>query len=94
MSSLKVRGDFNGLFGDLLCLSHTDSCLDEHGATVQLQAGMRLTAIEEDYDATGARDDLIATGVVEPSPPELSCLGSRWALRIEPPGVHHQSDLT
>jgi hypothetical protein len=28
---LRVRGDFNGLFGEMLCLSHSDTCVDEQG---------------------------------------------------------------
>jgi hypothetical protein len=92
MSPARLLGDFNGLFGDLLCLSHTDACKAEDGTTVALRPGMRVTVVEEDYE-DGERDDLIATGTVEPSPDWLQCNGSRWVLRIDPPGVRHESDL-
>ena len=89
----KVRADFNGLFGELLCLSHSDTCADESGAEIQLRSGMIVTAFDEDADEHGARDDLIATGTVEPSPDWLRCNGSKWALRIDKDGVRHESDL-
>ena len=54
---------------------------------------MLLTAFDEDADENGVRDDLVASGVVEPSPDWLSCKGSRWVLRIDANGVRHQSDL-
>ena len=89
----KLRADFNGLFGELLCLSHGETCVDETGATIQLQTGMVVTAFDEDADEGGAHDDLIATGTVEPSPDWLRCNGSKWALRIDKDGVRHESDL-
>jgi hypothetical protein len=66
--TMRVRADFNGLFGELLCLSHKDTCEDTDGNLVTLQTGMVLTAFDEDADEHGNRDDLIASGVVEPSP--------------------------
>jgi hypothetical protein len=92
MSAPKLRADFNGVFGDLLCLSHGDTCQDEAGNTVPLRAGMIVTAFDEDYDDEGNRDDLLARGVVEPSPDWLTCNGSRWALRIDADGIRHASD--
>ena len=91
--ALRVYADFNGLFGEVLCLSHKDTCLDADGNVVTLCEGMTLTAFDEDADEHGNRDDLIASGVVEPSPESLRCLGSRWVLRIDRNGVKHQSDL-
>ena len=94
MSGPKVYADFNGLFGDILCLSHSDMCRDASGNDVVLSAGMVLTAFDEDLDEVGNHDDLIATGVVEPSPPWLACRGSRWVLRINQDGVRHESDIS
>jgi hypothetical protein len=54
---------------------------------------MNLTAYDEDLDAAGNRDDLVASGTVEPSPEWLRCTGSRWVLRIDGTGVRHESDL-
>ena len=90
---LKVRADFNGLFGDLLCLSHNDHSIDEAGNKVELKAGMMLTAFDEDADENGKRDDLIASGTVEPARRGLVGHGSRWVLRIDEHGVRHQSDI-
>jgi hypothetical protein len=90
---IRVRADFNGLFEELLCLSHKDTCEDALGNLVTLRAGMVLTAFDEDADGHGNRDDLIASGTVEPSPEWLSCRGSRWVLRIDTNGVRHESEL-
>jgi len=89
----KVRADFNGLFGELLCLSHGATCVDETGAALELRSGMVVTAFDEDTDEHGHPDDLLATGIVEPSPDWLQCKGSRWVLRIDRNGVRHQSDV-
>lgn len=93
MQRYKVRADFNGLFGDVLCLSHEDTCLDENGAVFHLREGLMLTAYDEDADENGNRDDLIAIGMVEPAPEWLKCNGSKWVLRIDENGVRHESDL-
>lgn len=93
MLQYRVRADFNGLFGDTLCLSHEDTCIDESGAVVRLHEGLILTAYDEDVDEHGKRDDLIARGKVAPSPVWLECHGSKWVLRINENGVIHESDL-
>jgi hypothetical protein len=89
---MKLRADFNGLFSQVLCLSHEDTAVDEHGNTVTLVEGMQATAFDEDTE-DGQRDDLIASGTVERSPDWLKCRGSRWVLRIDENGVRHESDL-
>ncbi len=93
MNQPKVRADFNGLFGEVLCLSHDDTCLDENGAVFHLREGLMLTAYDEDADENGGRDDLLAHGVVEPAPAWLKCNGSKWVLKIDENGVFHESDL-
>jgi hypothetical protein len=93
MSHPKVRADFNGLFGDILCLSHEDTCLDEKSAVFHLSAGLELTAYDEDLDENGNRDDLLAHGVVEPAPDWLQSHGSKWVLRIDGNGVLNESDM-
>lgn len=90
---IRLKADFNGLFGDLLCLSHGDTCRDEAGNEVPLVTGMMVTAFEPDTGDNGEPDELIASGVVEPSPAWLQCNGSRWALRIDAHGVRHQSEI-
>ena len=94
MSGPKLRADFNGLFGDVLCISHSDVCVDVNGKTVQLSAGMLAIAFDEDVDENGRRDDLIASGVVEASPEWLACNGSKWVLKIDLNGVRNESEIT
>jgi len=93
MNQYKVRADFNGLFGDVLCLSHEDTCVDETGAEVHLREGLILTAYDEDADEHGNRDSLVASGIVESAPAWLGCNGSKWVLIIDGNGVNHESDL-
>ena len=93
MAQQRLRADFNGLFGELLCLSHSDTSTDSDGNVVQLTEGLLVTAFDEDLDDDGKRDDLLATGIVEPSPDWLSCNGSRWVLRIDRDRVRHESDM-
>jgi hypothetical protein len=88
----RLRADFNGLFGNILCLSHEDICLDESGNAVVLHTGMNVTAFDLDEE-DGKPDNLIASGTVEPSPEWLKCRGSKWMLRIDGNGVRHESDL-
>ena len=90
---IRVWADFNGLFGEILCLSHRDTAPDENGNKVPLRAGMFVTAFMEDGDEHGNRDDIFASGVVEPAPPELRCRGSKWILRIDEDGVRHESEV-
>jgi hypothetical protein len=90
---MKLRADFNGLFSQILCLSHHDIAMDSDGHAVELREGTLITAFDEDIDDDGSRDDLIASGTVERAPEWLECHGSRWVLRIDESGVRHQSDI-
>ena len=63
------------------------------GKELLLREGMRVTAFEPDVGDDGRPDHLLASGTVIPSPVWLACKGSRWALRIDERGVHHESDL-
>jgi hypothetical protein len=90
----RLRADFNGVFGDLLCLSHGDHSYAHAGNKVRLEAGMQVTAFDEDVDDDGQPDDLIASGTVEPAPHDMQCTGSRWVLRIEEHGIRHQSEVS
>lgn len=90
----RLLADFNGYFGDVLCLSHSNNCPTESGDTVALREGMIVTAYDDDLDEQGQRDNLIATGVVERSGESLRCRGSVWSLRIDDNGLRHESELT
>jgi hypothetical protein len=91
--SIRVHADFNGLFGELLCLSHKETCIGADGREVIVCEGMMVTAFDEDVDDEGKPDNLIAAGTVEQPPKWLRCNGSRWVLRIDHNGVRHESDL-
>lgn len=94
MTNTKLKADFNGLFSEgILCLSHGDACLDEFDNEVVLKAGMVATAFDLDSDEHGQSDNLIASGIVEPSPDWLQCNGSKWVLKIDKNGVRHESDV-
>jgi hypothetical protein len=90
---MRVWADFNGVFGDILCLSHRDTCTTDHGDLIHLSPGMILTAYMEDSDENGNRNDLVASGVVERSPAWLACNDSKWVLRIDEKGIKHESDM-
>src|SRR6478752_8672704 len=92
LQQLRLRADFNGCFGDILCLSHSNSCGTEAGDTVLLHEGMIVTAYDDDCDLSGERDNLIATGSVERSCESLACQGSIWCLRIDENGIRHESE--
>lgn len=93
MLSPLIRADFNGLFGDLLCLSHTDTVKNQAGEEIRLRPGMEITVFDFDADEHGNPDNLFASGIVEPSPEWLSCRGSKWVLRIDSNGCRHESDM-
>jgi hypothetical protein len=88
-----IRADFNGLFGEILCLSHGLPCVNQSGVEITLSSGLQLTAFDEDADEHGNRDDLVARGAVEPSPAWLQCRGSQWVLRVDKSGVRSESEL-
>jgi hypothetical protein len=93
LKATRIRADFNGLFGDMLCLSHEETCPDAEGNLVTFREGMSETAFDKDIDEFENRDDLIACGTVEHSPESLRCHGSRWILRIDSNRVRHESEL-
>ncbi len=88
----RIRGDFNGLFGDLLCISHADSATTESGEKLRLAEGMELVAFDPDIEE-GKQVFLVARGKAVPSPQELQCNGSTWCLKIDDHGVRHVSSL-
>jgi len=47
LRSPKLYADFNGLFGDTLCLSHMEFCVDENGVQVPLNSNL---ANQSDWD--------------------------------------------
>lgn len=89
-----IHADFNGLLErDLLCISHSDSARNHAGEVVPLSAGMKVTVYDDDVDEHNCPDAILATGIIEPSPPHARCRGSRWSLRINADGIRHESEL-
>ena len=90
---IRIHADFNGIFKELLCLSHKETCLGADGQDIVVREGMTVTAFDEDVDDDGNPDNLVASGTVERPPEWLRCNGSRWVLRIDHNGVRHESEL-
>jgi hypothetical protein len=90
---MRLYADFNGLFSQLLCLSHQETCRTRDGTPIVVAPGMSATAWMEDEE-DGVPDNLLAYGIVETSPEWFQCRGSRWVLRINHRGVRHESELT
>lgn len=88
--TLRLYADFNGLFGDVLCLSHDETCRTPGGEQVEVTEGAAAVALEPDSDADVNPMELFASGTIERAPDELACLGSRWVLRIDADGVRHR----
>lgn len=88
----RVRGDFNGLIGNHLCLSHDDTALSQDGRSISLRAGMELIAFDPDEE-DGKPCFLVARGVVVPSPDSLAEHGSRWCLLVDDRGYRHVESL-
>ena len=88
--TLRLRADFNGLSGDLLCLSHAERCRTPDGKEVEVTEGALAIALEPDPDREGDPMELFATGTIENAREEPACLGSRWVLPIVADGVGHR----
>lgn len=83
--------DFNELIErDLVLLSRTDERVDVTGVTIRLVAGMDVAVCDEDFDASGKRDDLVATGVVERNGSGFAA-HVKWCCRIDASGIRHAS---
>jgi hypothetical protein len=84
--------DFNGLFGNVLCLSHDELCTGTDGNPVPVHEGMRVVAIEPDMNTSGEPDNLIAVGTVGRPRTWLTHTGSRWVMFVDDNGIRHESD--
>ncbi len=81
--TIRIRADFNGLFGDLLCLSHSHHGVTESGEYHEFVEGDIVLAFEPDTDDDGSPAYLVASGRVVRSPSELCNNGSVWSLAID-----------
>lgn len=91
--TIRIRADFNGLVGNLLCLSHTDRGTTETGEDHEFVEGDTVLAFELDADEDGNPAYLVASGRVVRSPSKLCSNGSVWSLAIDERGVRHVASL-
>src|SRR5258706_1332161 len=95
-SAPRLKADFNGVFrsadGLFLCLSHRETCQDENDNDVVMTEGIVVTAFDLDDDEQGRPDNILATGTVDRAPDWLAHTGSRWLVRVDGRGMHHESD--
>jgi len=87
--SQRLHADFNGLFSELLCLSHEERCLDVEGCPIDVYEGMPAEAFESDVE-DGEPVEMYVTGTVERAPEWMSCRGSRWVLRRDSNGLRRR----
>lgn len=94
MKQSRISVDFNELLEpDLVLLSKTDTRADSAGAIVVLHEGLSVHIYEEDVDANGRPDNLIADGVVEKNQSNIDWTRSaKWCCRIDRLGVRHESE--
>ena len=96
MSAPKIETDFNGfLDSDLLCLAHCAAPIDHLGRPVELSEGHYVIAFSADsIDADAQPEFLVASGIVEQSPPDAAHRGSVWCVRVDHRGVRHLPSLS
>jgi hypothetical protein len=94
MKQPRIAVDFNEMIeSDLVLLSRTDTRTDSSGAAIALSEGLAVHLYEDDVDAAGRPDKLIADGTVERNGSGVSW-GDRttWCCRIDSRGVRHESE--
>jgi hypothetical protein len=88
---IKIQADFNGIFGNLLCISHSDTAQDENGAAILLREGQELLAFDTDEE-DGEPCFLVARGRAIRSPVSVPH-DSKWCLQINAQGIRHVKTL-
>jgi hypothetical protein len=86
--------DFNELLEhNLVLLSKQDTKMDAKGNLVHLFEGLAVSIFDDDLDASGKPDALVAQGVVERNRDEGWSKHVKWCCRINAEGIRNQSDL-
>ena len=91
--AVRIEADFNGLFGNFLCLSHTDHGTTDTGEEHEFVEGEAALAFIMDSDTEGRPAYLVARGRVVRSPDGQCGPGSVWSLEIDEQGVRHVPTL-
>jgi hypothetical protein len=89
----RLHVDFNEMLEpDLVLLSKEDTKVDTHGNVVFLREGLHVRIYDDDSDANGKVDNLIAEGVVERNVATGWSAVAKWCCRIDSTGIRHESD--
>jgi hypothetical protein len=86
-----ISADFNGVFSEVLCLYHRETCRDGRGNEIEVREGQSAIPFELNYE-DDRRDGLIATGTIARPPDWLKHRGFRWVLVIDEHGVGYESE--
>ncbi len=87
--------DFNEMVErDLVLLSAGDVKTDSSGSSVLLREGLVVDVYMDDIDDKGCADPLIASGVAELTAGRGWAPHGKWGCRINPPGIHHLSEVS
>ncbi len=86
------RVDFNELIEpDLVLLSKGDVATGVDERSITLTEGLAVSIYMDDFDETGRRDDLIASGHVERNA-SGQFAHVKWCCRIDRQGIKHSSE--
>lgn len=93
MKTPRLYVDFNELIDDdLVLLSKSDFKLNSNGETIRLEEGMLVSVYDDDVDANGNQDNLLADGIVERNTFGGWTSAAKWLCRINENGIYHESD--
>jgi hypothetical protein len=95
MKKPTLKVDFNNMLEpDLVLLPQIDEVIEIDGIALTLHEGMEVAIYDDDINAMGAKDNLVATGVIEKNEPMHSwSKHAKWRCRIDAIGILHESDL-
>jgi hypothetical protein len=93
MNEPRIPVNFNEMVShDEVLLSRDDIATASDGSVVLLREGVRLAVYEDDVDAQGKVDRLIADGTAALNQHGGWTAGVRWTLKIDAQGVRHESE--
>lgn len=88
------KADFNEMIDpSTIMFSMHDQRSDINGVLVTIFDGMRVLLVEEDFDSSGAQDNLIARGIVVVNVNADFSSHVKWSCKIDKNGIRHESDI-